>query len=155
MPIEQLLALYGYGDRGGGGGENGEAAGAVPETRLPDDELEEEMEEDDDEEEEDDDEEDGDDESMESESSSSEKKIPITEDTTLHPSEETALPGKPNSEIKARSDLHLLYTNEEGSVPETRLLRSSGVPAASDDEADEEDDVDYAPGEDEWRKVTI
>lgn len=149
MPIEQLLALYGY-DRGGGGGGNGEAAAVAPDGRLHDEELEEEMEED---EEEDDD----DEESLESESSSSgnTKKEPTTEDPAAPPSEETALPVKASGEIKNRSDLHLLYSNEEGNVPETRLLRSSGTAGAvaSDEEADEEDDVDYAPGEDEWRKV--
>ena len=46
MPIEQLLALYGYGDRGSGGvGGNGEVAVST-DARLPEEELEEEMEED-------------------------------------------------------------------------------------------------------------
>lgn len=149
MPIEQLLALYGYDKArsGGGGGGNGEETEVVPEPRLPDDELEEDMEEDDEEEEED-----GEDESLESESSSSDKKVPVAGDSTVNPSEEATLPAKSRGEI--RSDLHLLYPTEEGIVPETRLLRSSGVAAVSDEEADEEDDVDYAPGEDEWRKVT-
>lgn len=55
---------------------------------------------------------------------------------------------------KTRSELHLLY--QEGEVPEaTRLLRSAGAGnTASDDDGDEEEDQDYAPGEDEWRKVS-
>lgn len=150
MPIEQLLALYGYGDRGSGGvGGNGEVAVST-DARLPEEELEEEMEED---------EEEDDDESLESESSSSgnavsSKKDLPTEDSTALP-EEITPPTKTSAEIKPRSDLHLLYSNEEGNIPEARLLRSSGAAGAapSDEEADEEDDVDYAPGEDEWRKV--
>lgn len=56
---------------------------------------------------------------------------------------------------KAQSELRLLYSEE--TIPEaTRLLRSSGTGnAASDDEGDEEEDQDYAPGEDEWRKVCL
>ncbi|XP_046438140.1 mesoderm induction early response protein 1-like isoform X2 [Daphnia pulex] len=152
MPIEQLLALYGYGDRGSGAvGGNGEVA-APTDARLPEEELEEDMEED---------EEEDDDESLESESSSSgnaisSKKDLPAEDPNALP-EEAALPVKASAEIKPRSDLHLLYPNEEGNVPEARLLRSSGTAGAapSDEEADEEDDVDYAPGEDEWRKTIM
>ncbi|XP_032786918.2 mesoderm induction early response protein 1 isoform X4 [Daphnia magna] len=157
MPIEQLLALYGYGDRGSGNG-NGEVA-APTDARLPEEELDEEMEEDDGEEEEDND----DDESVESESSSSgnaisaNKKDLHAEDSIAHPCEEAVHPVKNNVDIKPRSDLHLIYSNEEGNVPEARLLRSSGAAGAtaSDEEADEEDDVDYAPGEDEWRKTIM
>ncbi len=157
MPIEQLLALYGYGDRGGGGG-NGEAAVPQAEGRLAEEEIDEEMEEDD-EEDEDDEDDDDDDGSLESESSSSgnpsDKKEPPTEESTAPTNEEAVLIVKTSGDIKTRSDLHLLYASEEGTVPETRLLRSSGAAgtAVSDEEADEEEDVDYAPGEDEWRKV--
>lgn len=154
MPIEQLLALYGYGNRGEGGG-NGEAAAPSTDGRLVDEEMEEEMEEDDEEEEEDDD----DAESMESESSSPSdlKKEPTAEDSAAPPIEEAVVPVKASVEVKSRSDLHLLYSNEEGNVPEARLLRSSLATGAavSDEEVDEEDDVDYAPGEDEWRKVIL
>ena len=146
MPIEQLLAMYGYGDRGGDGG-NGETGGPATEERLAEEELDEEMEEDE--------EEDDDDDSLESESSSSEnKKEPATEDSAAPISEEAAL-AKTSVSIKSRSDLHLLYPSEEGNVPEARLLRSAGTAGAtvSDEDADEEEDGDYAPGEDEWRKV--
>ena len=150
MPIEQLLAMYGYGDRGGDGG-NGETGGPATEERLAEEELDEEMEEDE--------EADDDDDSLESESSSSEntpsdKKEPATEDSAAPISEEAAL-AKTSVSIKSRSDLHLLYPSEEGNVPEARLLRSAGTAGAtvSDEDADEEEDGDYAPGEDEWRKV--
>ncbi len=76
---------------------------------------------------------------------------------------ETAPTIKVKSEPKSnRSDLHLLYpqgvAGVEGSVPEARLLRSAGAglgAAGDEDEGDEEDDVDYAPGEDEWRKTIM
>ena len=150
MPIEQLLALYGYANRGGETG-NGEAT--VPtEGEQPEEEIDDEMEEDEEEEEDDD-------ESIDSASSSSgntpsTKKGTSTEDSAP-PSSERVVPAKSSTEIKTRSDLHLLYPNEEGNVPEARLLRSAGTTGAvhSDEEVDEEDDVDYAPGEDEWRKV--
>lgn len=157
MPIEQLLALYGYRDRGGGSG-NGEVA-APTDVRLPEEEQEEEMEQDEEEEEDDDNE----DESVESESTSSGNAISSNikdlpaEDLVAHPvsCEAAVLPVKNIVDTKPRSDLHLIYSNEEGTVPEARLLRSSGTAGAtaSDEEADEEEDVDYAPGEDEWRKV--
>lgn len=162
MPIEQLLALYGYGDRGRGGGTEGggdvEGNGESAEGRGPEETAEEEMEEDEEEE-------DDDDESMESTSSSSivtpaDVKVEAApEESSLQPGEDPPAAVVPvpkvKTEAKPRSELHLLYANEEGIGSGARLLRSAGAAGntASDEEGDEEDDVDYAPGEDEWRKV--
>ncbi len=158
MPIEQLMALYGYGGHGGVGVATEKASGeGGAENQLPEEEIEEEMEEDDEEED--------DDESMESTSSSSslvmatddQPVAPTSSESALLPvsnSEETAIVATPKSaEKKPRSELHLLYSND---VPEARLLRSAGGIAgatASDEEGEEEEDGDYLPGEDEWRKV--
>ena len=152
MPIEQLMALYGYGDRERGGvviekaSTGGEGEGAE----------EEEMEEDDEEE---------DDDTMSSSSSSlalatdGQPVAPTSSESALLPvsnSEEPAAVAPPKSaEKKPRSELHLLYSND---VPEARLLRSAAGIAgatASDEEGEEEEDGDYLPGEDEWRKVYI
>ena len=82
---------------------------------------------------------------------------PTSSESALVPtsnSEEPAVVATPKSaEKKPRSELHLLYSND---VPEARLLRSAGGIAgatASDEEGEEEEDGDYLPGEDEWRKV--
>lgn len=147
MPIEQLMALY-YGGRGKPEDANpGENSGA-----LPAEDVEEEMEEDLEDEEDDD--------SMESTSSSS----AVTK--TELPTEAESLAGAPSSvsiippiklktEPKSRSDLHLLY--EEGTTAGPRLRSGAGTAGAtaSDEEGEEEEDGDYAPGEDEWRKTIM
>ena len=159
MPIEELLALYGYGERGGGGSGGGE-------ERIS--RLDEDMEDD----EEDDEDEDEEDESVESTSSSSTAvvqenkgiKRPGSKSETIGEapaSKSMKTEGSTSIRPKSRSDLHLLYaqSTEEGSLPEARLLRSAGAAGANagdeEDEGDEEDDVDYAPGEDEWRKTIM
>ena len=172
MPIEELLALYGCNDKGGGSGWN-KKEGEAGENRLVSEELTENMEEDEDgvEDEEDGDEDDGeendeeedDDRSLESRSSSSitaapSEKIPPNEESAildLKKEKNVSNLSKSSMEPKSRSELHLLYQSEEGSVPEARLLRSAGAAGTtgSDEEVDEEEDGDYAPGEDEWRKV--
>ena len=155
MPIEELLALYGCNDKGGGWNKKeGEA-----ETQINSEDQMEAMDDDDDDDEGDDnDEEEDDDGSLESGSSSSiiaapSGKVPM-EEAILDLKKEKNL-SKSISESKSRSELHLLYQSEEGTVPEARLLRSAGVTGTtgSDEEVDEEEDADYAPGEDEWRKV--
>ena len=167
MPIEELLALYGCNDKGGGWNKKGREGDAqinlddqMEAMEDDDDEGDDDEEEDDDEDDEadDNDEEDDDDGSLESGSSSSiiaapSEKVPIDE-AILDLKKEKNL-SKSSSESKSRSELHLLYQSEEGAVPEARLLRSAGATGTtgSDEEIDEEEDVDYAPGEDEWRKV--
>lgn len=153
MPIEQLLALYGYGGRGKPEEANpGEVSG---EGALPAEDVEEEMEEDEEDEEDDD--------SMESTSSSSavtKTEIP-TEAESLAliegaPSSVSIIPPiKLKTEPKSRSDLHLLY--EEGTTAGPRLRSGAGTAGAtaSDEEGEEEEDGDYAPGEDEWRKTIM
>jgi len=174
MPIEELLALYGCNDKGGGSGWN-KKEGEAGENRLVSEELTENMEEDEDgvEDEEDGDEDDGeendeeedDDGSLESRSSSSitaapSEKIPPNEESAildLKKEKNVSNLSKSSMELKSRSELHLLYQSEEGSVPEARLLRSAGAAGTtgSDEEVDEEEDGDYAPGEDEWRKTIM
>ena len=165
MPIEELLALYGCNDKGGGWNKKeGEAETQINSEdqmeAMDDDDDDDEGEEDDDDDDEgdDNDEEEDDDGSLESGSSSSiiaapSGKVPM-EEAILDLKKEKNL-SKSISESKSRSELHLLYQSEEGTVPEARLLRSAGVTgtAGSDEEVDEEEDADYAPGEDEWRKV--
>jgi ELM2 domain len=159
MPIEELLALYGYGERGGGGSGGGEER-----TSRLDEDMEDDEEDDEDEEEED--------ESVESTSSSSTAVVQDNKGTKRPASKSETSGEAPASKSmktegstsirpKSRSDLHLLYaqSTEEGSLPEARLLRSAGAAGANagdeEDEGDEEDDVDYAPGEDEWRKTIM
>lgn len=136
MPLEELLALYPQRR------DNGAEAQSV-DGKLQDDEVED-MEED---------EEDGDDESIHSTTSSSSKsKTPAVAESQLN--DNSGHTAKASTHKRTRSDLHLLYSNEEEAVPEARLLRSAGAGnIGSDEDADEEDDQDYAPGEDEWRKV--
>lgn len=158
MPLEELLALYGYNGKGGRD-DKGRGDGDDTENNDEDD-----GEEDEDEYvpveqmEEDGEEENDDEESLESTSSCSmataatNKKILVSEEIQS----DTEPKVKIGATTKSHSDLHLLYTSEEGNIPETRLLRSSGATGTviSDEDVDEEDDVDYAPGEDEWRKVS-
>ena len=155
MPLEELLAMYGYNGNQAGARAKSGGSGGADEPMDEGEDVDEEEEEDDDEGEEEDDDE-------ESESTSSSlTALPDASKKTggeMKEAPEAEEKAKVKSEsFKHRSDLHLLYqnSNEEGSLPETRLLRSSGATGAnaSDEEGDEEDDEDYAPGEEEWRKV--